>query len=143
MSRTSACQTVLGLRNDRRAPRPCQFFLSEAEGLPLVAALAVGEVVAAEGAPVVVAGHAGLRARRAEVLRRLRRGDLPTLPRARAHLVTVVTAHALAGAVRGMVEAHRVGARRRGRAAVAALRVAGRAGAYVARGTAGLRRVAT
>src|SRR5215203_4055693 len=118
MSRTSACQTVLGLRNDRRAPRPCQFFLSEAEGLPLVAALAVGEVVAAEGAPVVVAGHAGLRAPRAGVLRGPRGGDLSALPRAGAHLVAVVAAHPLPRAVRGVAEADRVGARVCGRARV-------------------------
>src|SRR5215207_1691817 len=131
-----------GPRNDRRAPPPCQFFLSEAEGLALVAALAVGEVVAAEGAPVVVAGHAGPRARRAEVLSGLRRGDLSALAGAGAHLVAVVAAHALPRAVCEVAEADRVGARGRGRAAVAALRVAGRAGADLARRAARLRRVA-
>src|SRR5688572_4508948 len=123
--RTPDSQTILGLRNDRRGSRPCQFFLSEAKGLPLVAALAVGEVVAAEGAPVVVAGHAGLRATRAEVLRGARRGDLPALPHPGAHLMAVVAAHPLARAVRGVAEADRVSLRARRRAAVAALRVAG------------------
>src|SRR5688500_1841138 len=90
---------------------------SKAECLPLVAALAVVEVVAAEGAPVVVAGHAVLRAARAEVLRGPRRRDLSALTRAREHAVALVAAQALTRAVLRVAEADRVGARTRRRAA--------------------------
>src|SRR5687768_10291922 len=114
---------------------------SKAECLPLVAALAVVEVVAAEGAPVVVAGHAGLRAARAEVLRGPRRRDLSALTRAREHAVALVAAEALTRAVLRVAETDRVGARARRRAPVAALRVAGGAGRDVARGAARSRRV--
>src|SRR5436305_1022942 len=112
------------------ASKACQTFsprgarVSEAEGLPLVTELAVGEVVAAEGPSVVVTRHAVLRAARAEVLRGLRRGDLLRLRRARANLVALFATETLARAVRRVCEADAVGARVCGGARVAPLRVA-------------------
>src|SRR5919197_5127893 len=105
---------------------------SEAEGLARVAALAGREVVAAEGAPVVVAGHAALPAPRAEVLGGARRVDLLRARDAGADLVAVVAAQALARAVFGVAEVDAVGRRVGGDAPVAAELVAGAAGADVA-----------
>src|ERR671933_1756987 len=115
---------------------------SEAEGLTRVAALAVGEVVAAEGAPVVVAAHAALRAPRAEVLGGARRGDLLRARDAGADLVAVVAAQPLARAVAGVAEVDAVGRRGGGDAPVAAELVAGAAGADVAPPGLRVRRVA-
>src|SRR5205085_2900005 len=108
-----ACQTF---------PRAAREF-SEAEGLPRVAALAVREVVAAEGPTVVVTRHAVLRAPRAEVLRGLRRGDLSRLRRARANLMALFATQALSRAVRRVAEADAVCARTCRGARVAPLRV--------------------
>src|ERR1700759_1452587 len=77
---------------------------SEAERLPRVTLLAVREVVAAERALAVVARHATLAAARAEVLRRLRRGDLPRLRRTGANLMALLATQPLTRAVRRVVE---------------------------------------
>src|ERR1044071_2235270 len=107
-----------------------------------VAARAVFEVVAAEGALVVVAGHATARAGRGVVHERRGRGDLAALRRARAHRVTVGAGQSLRR-VRGVAEVDTVGGGRLRRAREATDAVARAArGDVLTRATLRARRVA-
>src|SRR5688500_11905121 len=139
-----------GRRNDQRRAKaePCSvhrpasiLHSSEVPRVALVAALAVGKVVAAEGAAVVVARHAALRARRGVVHERLRRSDLPALPPARQDVVAVVAAQALAR-VLGVAEVDAEGGRGLRRPSVAAEAVAGVARADFSAAHLRVRRVA-
>lgn len=68
-------------------------------------ALAVAEAeIAAKRALAAVAGRAGLRARRGEVLGRRGRTDLPRLRRARGQFVAIGTRESLARAVIGVTK---------------------------------------
>lgn len=87
------------------------FSESQAERRALVTPLAIPEIVAAESAPVVMAGGATLLAPAREVLGRARRADLLRLPRAGAEVVTVGTPQTLPRAVIPVAEGDAVGAR--------------------------------
>lgn len=110
-------------------------------GVALVAARAVREVVAAEGAAVVVAGHATPRTRVRVVHERLRGSDLPPLRRTGPQSVAVAAAQVFAR-VLGVAEAHAVGRRPFRRPTVAADEVARAARGDVAPGVLRPRRVA-
>jgi hypothetical protein len=126
--------SLLGLNHRQPALGLSNFFFNalKTEGLAFVTALAVGEIVAAEGASVVVARPATLRAARAEVLREDWRSHLTALPRACADAVTRCAIQSLSRAVRRMREACAEGTTRCGRTRVAAERVADAAGGDVA-----------
>ncbi len=66
--------------------------------------LAIGEVVASEGALIVVTRHAGLGAVGAEMLNRSGRGDLSSLRHACSNAVAIVAAQVLARAVTRVAE---------------------------------------
>lgn len=83
-----------------------------------MATLAVGKIIAAEGAAVVMTGHAALRAGGGMVHERLGRADLSPLRQPRPDVVTVVATESLPRAVPGVAEINPEGLRRLGRPAV-------------------------
>ena len=74
-----------------------------------MATLTRGEIFAAEGAPAVVTGHAGKRARRGVMIQGLRSRDLSGLRHPGPNVVAVVTAQAFVRPVLRVTEVDRVG----------------------------------
>lgn len=97
------------------------------EGRAFVTSLAVSEILSAEGAPVIVACHAALSARRQVMHLRDGRSDLPALRCSRAHVMAAGAIQTLARPVIGMAEIDAVRARRFRRAHKAAQTVTGAA----------------